>query len=44
MADDGFLAGSTPPPTELRSELDAIDELHRLGLAEPGDSFTVTSR
>jgi len=31
-------------PTELRTELDAIDELHRLGLAEPGDSFTVTSR
>ena len=32
------------PPTELRTELDAIDELHRLGLVEPGDSFTVTSR
>ena len=32
------------PPTELRTELDAIDELHRLGLVEPGESFTVTSR
>ncbi len=32
------------PPTELRTELDAIDELHRLGLVEPGDSVTVTSR
>jgi L-ascorbate metabolism protein UlaG (beta-lactamase superfamily) len=32
------------PPTELRTELDAIDELHRLGLVEPGDSLTVASR
>ena len=32
------------PPTQLRTELDAIDELPRLGLVEPGDSFTVTSR
>ncbi len=32
------------PPTELRTELDAIDELHRLGLVEPGESFMVTSR
>ncbi len=31
------------PPTELRTELDAIDELHRLGLVEPGESFMVTS-
>jgi L-ascorbate metabolism protein UlaG (beta-lactamase superfamily) len=32
------------PPEELRTELDAIDELHRLGLVEPGGSITVTDR
>ncbi len=32
------------PPTELRTELDAIDQLHRLGLLAPGDSMTVNSR
>jgi L-ascorbate metabolism protein UlaG (beta-lactamase superfamily) len=32
------------PPQELRTELEAIDELHRLGLVEPGGSVTVPSR
>jgi L-ascorbate metabolism protein UlaG (beta-lactamase superfamily) len=32
------------PPTELQTELETIDELHRLRLVEPGDSITVTSR
>jgi L-ascorbate metabolism protein UlaG (beta-lactamase superfamily) len=32
------------PPIDLRAELDAVDELHRLGLVEPGESITVTSR
>jgi L-ascorbate metabolism protein UlaG (beta-lactamase superfamily) len=32
------------PPEELRTQLDAIDELHRLALVEPGGSVTVASR
>jgi L-ascorbate metabolism protein UlaG (beta-lactamase superfamily) len=32
------------PPQELRTQLDAIDELHRLALVEPGGSVTVASR
>jgi L-ascorbate metabolism protein UlaG (beta-lactamase superfamily) len=32
------------PPEDLRTELDAIDELHRLGLVEPGGSVTVAAR
>ena len=30
------------PPAELRAELDAIGELGRLHLAEPGDTITIT--
>ena len=32
------------PPEDLRTELGAIDELHRLGLVEPGGTVTVPSR
>lgn len=32
------------PPTDLRTELESIDELERLHLAEPGDTLTVLSR
>jgi L-ascorbate metabolism protein UlaG (beta-lactamase superfamily) len=32
------------PPEDLRTELDAIDELHRLGLVEPGGSVMVAGR